>query len=80
MHAIKNEKKFLKHWYKATHVYGAECWQSRNSRDIGWVVKMRMLRRIGIKTKMNRIRSEYIHVKLGVEPLVYKIRESQLTV
>ncbi|PHT26468.1 hypothetical protein CQW23_33915 [Capsicum baccatum] len=75
----KLKGKFYRVVVRPTMLYGAECWQVKNSHIQKMkVAEMRMLRWMCGLTRGDRVRNETIREKVGVTPVEYKMREVRL--
>ncbi|WMV37399.1 hypothetical protein MTR67_030784 [Solanum verrucosum] len=76
---LKLKGKFYRVVVRPALLYGAECWPVKNSHvQKLHVAEMRMLRWMCGHTRSNKIRNEVIREKVGVAPVVDKLREARL--
>ncbi|WMV56372.1 hypothetical protein MTR67_049757 [Solanum verrucosum] len=75
----KLKGKFYRVVVRPALLYGAECWPVKNSHvQKLHVAEMRMLRWMCGHTRSDKIRNEVIREKVGVAPVVDKLREARL--
>ncbi|KAL3356212.1 hypothetical protein AABB24_017079 [Solanum stoloniferum] len=75
----KLKGKFYRVVVRPALLYGAECWPVKNSHvQKLHVAEMRMLRWMSGHTRSDKIRNEVIREKVGVSPVVDKLREVRL--
>ena len=75
----KFKGKFYRTAIRPAMLYGAECWSTkrRHVQQLS-VAEMRMLRWICGHTRMNRVRNDVIHDRLGVAPIKEKLAQHRL--
>ncbi|KAG5606742.1 hypothetical protein H5410_028234 [Solanum commersonii] len=75
----KLKGKFYRVVVRPALLYGAECWPVKNSHvQKLHVAEMRMLRWMCGHTRSDKIRNEVIREKVGVAPVVDKLREARM--